>query len=88
MGYWTSGNQLIKGDCRGPYVWKVSKDKLLAFDFTSWTEGEPNCGDTLETCVGIDAFHKLLWHDAHCDAKLCALCEYTPDEFDNMYVSL
>lgn len=88
FAFWTSGQQLIKNDCSSPYVWKLSNDKLLAFDFTKWRKGEPFCGNAGEMCVLLPVYNDFLWDDHYCSNTICPLCEYTPDEFDPIYVNL
>lgn len=75
--FWTSGQQLIKSNCRSPFVWKQSSEKLEAFEYTNWNGGEPNCGSG-EFCVNIPVYNNFRWVDDRCSAKTCPLCEYTP----------
>lgn len=78
--HWTSGQRLIENDCNSSFAWKISSDKLLAFDFTYWDKGDPNCWNNNEFCALI--FRNFKWIDLPCSDKFCPLCEYTPTEFD------
>src|SRR6218665_3580424 len=77
--YWTSGQQLIKGNCRSPYVWRLPGGEVQAFDYTNWNQGEPNCGGNYwEYCVSVQVYINFRWDDIGCSAQTCPLCEYTP----------
>lgn len=68
FGYWTSGQQLTKDDdTNSPYVWKLSSgDKVLAFDFKYWRDGEPQPSNNDEFCAAIMVYQNFRWNDNLC----------------------
>jgi|SRR6218665_2906282 len=79
FAYWTSGQQLIKGNCLSPYAWRLPDGELQAFDYSNWNGGEPNCGINLfDYCVIVQVFTNFRWDDVRCTEQTCPLCEYKP----------
>jgi len=76
--FWTSGQRQNENNCRSRFVWKLSCDEELPFQFTSWVPGEPNCRDNQEFCVHIWPKNNFTWNDESCNSQICPLCEYTP----------
>jgi len=76
--FWTSGQRLRESSCRSSFVWKLSCDEMLPFQFASWLQGEPNCMNNNEFCVHIWPLRNFTWNDQSCNSQICPLCEYTP----------
>lgn len=65
----------------GKYFW-ISKEP---FDFSSWSQGEPNafafgCPPVVATCYEHCASQRAdgLWNDRNCNENSEAVCEWTP----------
>jgi len=72
-GIWIGGKR--ETDCRSnKFNWQPSG---LAFDYTDWAPGEPNCLSGPEWCVALytqpDKY--LLWDDYVCYYSTCFLCQ-------------
>jgi len=76
--FWTSGYRQIENNCKSPFLWKLPNDKTLAFTFTNWQKGEPNCYGSSENCMHLLARENFEWNDAPCNWKMCPVCETTP----------
>lgn len=76
--FYTSGQRQVENNCTTPFVWKISPDEQLAFNYSSWVLGEPSCSSGIECCIHIWAKQNFSWNDITCNTAMCPLCEYTP----------
>lgn len=76
--FWTSGQRLDTSNCNSRFVWKLSSDEQLSFEFTDWNLRQPDCNDNNEFCVHIWPKMNFHWNDLACIWKICPLCEYNP----------
>lgn len=70
--YWIGAHDLA---VEGHWTWAFTHDRIQYFD---WAPGEPNSLGGDQDCMEIQSVQGYHWDDNACDAKLYAVCEYSP----------
>lgn len=66
---WLGGNELGEN---GKYVWSSTGQQ---FDFTNWSEGQPDNTNGIEHCAQIWYKSDFEWNDLPCHFKSGYICE-------------
>jgi len=76
--YNVAGQRIVENNCSSGFAWKPDSSTRLAFNYTNWWTGEPNCNENKESCVQyrrVDNVTRL--NDISCEYKYCFVCQYS-----------